>query len=293
MQRQFYKILFSLIFFQCSIKESRNVSLSVVGNWCTGKIKIEGGYMRLGILATDSTLIFIGANSEITKYKISNDTLIFSSPLEKNCNLSREIAYRFKFLITKSTVDSLNLIQISCDGNEYCPSYLKINQKLKFHRLPLQSDIVLNQISFSSSGCYGPCASLFLEINKNRQVTYFGKSFSCPKGGHVCKISNSDFKFIQSLINCIDLANLKDSYLANWTDDQTISILIETNKGKFRTRVYGYDKEPFEVRLLLSYLLNLPGILNLNPKKMDPLDITYQEIQKKLVPMDYPPDIEE
>jgi hypothetical protein len=95
-------------------------------------------------------------------------------------------------------------------------------------------NLKIEEINFSTSPCYGTCPIFDLKIKADRKAKYNAKQYNEKKGKYKTTIDSISFYNILQTINYIKMANLKDNYSVNWTDDQTITIEIKFNNGQIK-----------------------------------------------------------
>nr|HMU02669.1 DUF6438 domain-containing protein [Saprospiraceae bacterium] len=110
---------------------------------------------------------------------------------------------------------------------------------------------------FESSGCFGSCPSMKLKINQNFEIFYEGRNYTEKNGYYSGKITSSQMERLKRKLSLVDFKSLQENYEAMWTDDQTCDISILTNDTVYTSSVYGFDKEPFELRILFNELMEL------------------------------------
>ncbi|MGE8343747.1 MAG: DUF6438 domain-containing protein [Flavobacterium sp.] len=155
-----------------------------------------------------------------TKYKIENDSLkIFN--LESKTWENQKLSSITRDTLTTKIGDSIFV--------KYARIKYKINPNENY-----------DQIIVSSSGCYGSCPISNISIEKKGNVLYYGQDYNTQNGFFQSKITQTQYEEIQTSFKKADIINLKNSYEANWTDDETVTItFIKNNKIIKTIRDYG------------------------------------------------------
>jgi hypothetical protein len=141
---------------------------------------------------------------------------------------------------------------ISLRKNQLRLAAIDGSDTLTFQKIREKNRITPEMISFHSSVCFGTCPSISLDIDSNKNIRYFGGHSSERKGSYKGTISDKNYKVLVRLIHQLPLTTLKEDYYKHSSDGQSCTIAIRYN-GKWKTcSVYGYDKEPIELRLLFQ-----------------------------------------
>lgn len=180
-------------------------------------------------------------------YKILEDTLYIRS-------MKSERIPPAIFAIAKLTKDSL--ILLSGKRHQNTTRYAKAHPK---------NNIKPTAIYFASSGCFGSCPILYLEIDSNRTIRYYGDSYTSKTDGYKGKLSETEYNSIISKIRNLPVDSLKEYYACSHTDDETLGIAIAHDNKITRSTAYGHEAEPMELYILLTYLQNLYKQIHLQP----------------------------
>ncbi|MDQ6531884.1 DUF6438 domain-containing protein [Flavobacterium sp. LHD-85] len=191
---------------------------------------------------------FLGTN---TKYKIENDSLkIFDLVSETWEN--QKIESIIGDTLTTKVADSIFA--------KYARTKYKINPNENY-----------DQIIVSSSGCYGSCPISNISIENNGNVLYYGQDYNTQNGFFTSKINNDQYLKIQTRFKKADIMNLKDQYVANWTDDQTITITF-IKKSKIVKSISDYGRQSPEALIWASIPVRfLYQQIKLSPLKTEEL----------------------
>jgi hypothetical protein len=209
---------------------------------------------RQSVFSFQDSLCSVMPFADFSSFSIRNKVIYV---WKNNTHYPRKKAIhrRYKIISLKKN----QLLLIAMDARKHYSDTLTLG------RIKEKNRIIPTMISFHSSGCYGTCPSISLDVDSNRTIRYFGGGFAKKEGGYKGTISDQDYKVLLRLIHQLPLKTLKKDYAANWTDDQTCTIAIRYN-GKWKTcRVYGCDQEPIELRLLLQRFFLIDQKTQLSP----------------------------
>jgi len=176
------------------------------------------------------------------------DSVIIVTDTIKGPNLKEFIEPKFRIL--KLTDNQITLI------SENSPLFTNLDT-LKLNRIKPNSIMDFKNIEFESSGCFGSCPSMKLKINQNFEIFYEGRNYTEKNGYYSGKITSSQMERLKRKLSLVELKTLKENYVAMWTDDQTCDISIQTKDTVYTSSVYGFDKEPIELRILFHELMEL------------------------------------
>lgn len=160
-------------------------------------------------------------------YKVINDTIFFKKfPRHKE---KQEKPWFSKYVIKDLTKDTLIVVA------------LRDSTLHTFYNSNLMKDtsIHVSRICFGSSGCYGSCPAINLEINKDDSVHFSGQAFTNKKGYHMGIISPNTFAYFEEIIQKAEIEKLDSVYKESMTDSQVIGINIFYNNGKLKS-IYIY-----------------------------------------------------
>jgi hypothetical protein len=157
-----------------------------------------------------------------TKYKITNDTLKIYDLIDSIWYAGRKI--------TKLTSDSL--ILVDADGQR---------QVFLRHEYNIDSDPVFDQISLSTSGCFGSCPIINIIIDSTGYVLFYGERYVSKIGYYEGKITRDKFKAIEKEFRKAQILDLKEEYAAGWSDDETISTTF-LKQGEIKKSIEDYGR---------------------------------------------------
>lgn len=188
----------------------------------------------------------------MTKYKIENDSLKIFNPAHNIWNSAR---------IYSITKDTLTLQFHPKNITKFVKTSYLIDKKEDFDTLIV-----------SSSGCFGTCPISNTLISKEGNIVYYGKDFNTINGYFTSKTSESQLKKIKVDLKKTNFKQLKDEYIAAWTDDEEISVTIVKN-GKIIKTINDYGHQsPDELYFVLNQTRFLYQNLKLDTFKNLPLE---------------------
>ncbi len=239
---------------------SSTLKETIKGNWKTEYYRWHIDSIPIKDIALvftfeDSTCSYLSAQGTYAKYWLRHDTInIKTQPHTRNNNIrDNEIIY--KFLIGSTSANNLTLIPVTENTKLLLePYYIDTIQLAKIKKA---FNWRIKRIGFFSSGCFGTCPAMYLEIDSTNNLFFKGIHYTENKGLYSGKLSQQTLEAIKSDINSIALDSLKRMYYARWTDDQTCGVRIKTVDTTYESGAYGYDKEPIELRILLHRLIEL------------------------------------
>jgi len=256
-----YILILLIGLFGCSQTQTKNripISEKIKGNWKTEYFKADWKKTAYIFTFQDSTCSYLYPWGKISKYWIKEDTLnIKERTRERRNNISGEkIVYQF--LIDSITTETLFLKPLSNHTKELFRHEKDQNfEIIKLSKIKKYRDWKIERIGFYSTGCFGSCPSMYLEIDSIGNILFNGKMYTKKEGLYSGVLSKKELKTIKSEINNIKLDSLEKMYSANWTDDQTCGIIIETKNGTYESSAYGFNEEPIELRILFHRLMEL------------------------------------
>ncbi|THU41270.1 hypothetical protein FAM09_03945 [Niastella caeni] len=182
------------------------------------------------------------------KYEIRKDSLYIENvDFEGNKTLN-------SFPIVKLTTDSLILL----DG-------VKQEYTLRFSKVHAKNKLTPTAIYFASSGCYGKCPIMYLEIDSSRNIRFYGERYTSATGGFKGRISENEYNSIIDKIRNLPVDSLREFYETSMTDQETLGISIIHGNTVTRSSAYGHDQEPMELHILFGKLINLYKHISMKP----------------------------
>lgn len=246
--------------FGCSIPVAKkSLSENIKGDWKTEYF--EGDWKkRTAFIFTfqDTTCTYLYPFGVKSRYKIQNDTLIINERIREKRNNISGGKEAYQFLIDSINTNSLYLKPITKETKKLFSYYGTENFKtFKLSRVKKINNWNFKHLGFYSTECFGTCPSMYMEIDSLGNIYFEGGMYTKKSGFHIGKLSKNVLTAISNKINNIQLDSLKEYYSANWTDDQTCGIKVETKNKIYESNAYGFDKEPIELRILFHHLIEL------------------------------------
>ena len=211
---------------------------SIKGNW-QGVMKYQFKYYKRFICFDDSFCITY--NLGRLKYYIHNDSVMMENVLRNGYHQKRQYA------IKKLTGDSLELLAPAT--RDYPADTMSLNRVYK------KNTIKPSTIYFASSVCYGSCPAMYLQINSDRTIAFYGLRYTGKEGGSSGKLSESEYATILNMINNLPVDSLKEFYHSHSSDASTRGVAIETDGKLIESTALGTNAEPVELNMLLTKLL--------------------------------------
>ena len=278
-----YIFLILLTLISCEKKPTKNYENIILGDWIfeneNPKIKnhfySDFGYSfdkngncvsKPGYFETkektekeERKIIFYGTK---TKYKIVDDSLYILNLVSKKWGAAKIIGINSKTL--KLNFDKKIVLQFS---------------KIKYKENENEN---FDKIILSKSPCFGSCPINYLEINKNGKVYYYGAHYNSINGHFKSQINLNEFNEIEKNLKKVNYLKLKDSYSANWTDDQEVNVtFVKDNKIVKSISDYGRQSpKNFRINIEpLTYLYQKQKLVE-NKTKKEFQNINYYRFEK-------------
>ena len=176
---------------------------------------------------------------------IVNGTYFFAVTDKGNGNYESHFIDRGSFMLDKHTLKNIvykhkTPLLIIGNYNEYNfgnntdtkidTIVLKFGEFYEYNSTP--DNFKIEEISFSTSRCYGTCPVFKLTIKADRTAKYDAIEYNDKKGKFKTVLDTATFNTLLQTINYLKLTSLKDEYSVNWTDDQTSTLEIKFNNGQ-------------------------------------------------------------
>ncbi|RAV30171.1 hypothetical protein DN748_05085 [Sinomicrobium soli] len=246
--------LLPLLFIRCSGLEKRdNYSGHIRGDWVTDFVHSDANRPFYTFSFQDSICSYIHPSGAYSPYTVKQDTLVITESAPRGGMAEKQGKYHFR--ITALDDHALSLYPITPETAELTATSGERADTIHLKKIPEKNDERLVRIGFYSGPCFGVCPSMYLEIDSEGNILFDGLAHTSKQGMHSGKIPESELKQIAKKLQRIELGKLKKEYAARWTDDQACRIKIETGKGMYESSVYGFDKEPVALRMLLHKLM--------------------------------------
>lgn len=239
---------FMCLLLACSDHKKPDYASLIKGDWL-GQKQPEGfEHDQTEFLSFEDSTCHAPYGYDAIKYEVLNDTLFLLGEEENNAR------GRNKFTIVKLTADSLVLL-----------SGKKQQNTIRYSKIHPKNNFTPAAIYFASSGCFGSCPVMNLEIDSNRNVRFYGDHYTSITGGHKGKLSETVYNSIINKVRNLPVDSLKEYYSASWTDDESLGIAIAYGNKVIRSAAYGHEGEPIELYILLTQLKSLYKEINLQP----------------------------
>lgn len=189
------------------------------------------------------------------QYKINENKLIITDTIKRRKQVKiKEYSFLIHMLNDKNLTLITDSLTLKTQFKYNSPSEF---DTFKLFKLNSQLTPKFSKLKFESSGCYGTCPSMKLVIDSIGNITYEGRAYTEQNGYYSGRLSEAEIKSLRRKIGHLNLDSLKTNYSAMWTDDQTCKFEIHLEDSIFRTRVYGFNEEPLELRILFNELMEL------------------------------------
>ncbi len=265
-------LIITCFFISChQPKQSTALSRSIRGGW-QGTIKNAVTYTNPNIFfyfEEDSLCTISDYRFTDFHFSLDHDTVTIES-FDTVDNYSL-----YQYIILKQTNNELVLISSASDRN---PA-----DTIAFKKIHKKNTIKPSAIYFASSGCFGTCPSMYLEIDTLRNIAFYGETYTKQSGGFRSKLSAAEYETILNMISNLPIDLLKDYYEAPWTDDQTRGIAIESAGKMLKSTAYGSFNEPVELTMLLNKLMNIYHHLPLQPDTSITFDYFLKRSTKDII----------
>jgi hypothetical protein len=246
------------IFLCCKKLSSQNLQDLWIGD--------NGYYLKIGTLNSHNLTIEYFNDKECKRedgryqYFLLGDTLRVEDKISKFLAQKRKIDYKFRFdfLVTNLTNQTLTLIPI--DTN------LLLNPKfepvLNYRRRNevFTDTINFEKLVFRSTGCFGRCPSMRIEIDNKKNLKFIGGQFSHMEGHFTSTLSDSLYKELINILRITELDKLKNN---NSKVEDAPIFTIEINYNQKQKLLKSY-KFPLVTDELFSYLMSITKKIKLN-----------------------------
>lgn len=264
-------LLLVLIAIGCGHQNKKENYHDVIqGNWETHTVSFKKDTVPVTLFIVDN-IIHYGNFQRNDFFQLNGDRVV-SDILLKDSSITRNVDL---FKIISATNNQLVIVTKS----QYLSDefHCKKNDTLKFTRAPKRNNLKIKRVSFYCSGCFGTCPSFKMEMNPDGTVKYDGYHYVQRVGLYEGQSSPEFWEFLIEKAKYIDFSNWKEKYEAPWTDDQSCSLVFETNKGIFRTYIYGDYKEPIALRDIAEYIYSNYGSFDLAKSNKMKLEFKHEK----------------
>jgi len=123
-------------------------------------------------------------------------------------------------------------------GNHTATILMKFGGFIEYNQKP--DHIHIDELNFSTDGCFGTCPIFDLTIAANGIATYDAKGYNKQEGKFAGRIDQGSLNRLFDTINYMGLNSLKSTYSVPWTDDRGGTLEIKYDGGKTKKIVdYG------------------------------------------------------
>lgn len=147
-----------------------------------------------------------------------------------------DVRYTLKNIVVKNKIRLLIIGSYNADNfeknddNKTDTIIMKFGGLYEYNSTP--DNFNIEEISFSTTHCYGTCPVFKLLIKADRTAEYNAIEYNDKKGKFKTVIDTATFNKLLQTINYLNLTSLKDQYNVNWTDDQTSTLEVKFNNGQ-------------------------------------------------------------
>lgn len=267
-----YYFVLSLLVFSCKDPD-REYRKKIIGDWKFEEKLFNAEYYKRYQLPAPPIVNAFGYSfyqdgtfkvynhsdfSEKLKHIIQNDSISLQNPSDKKWK-------SFKLIGISS--DTLSIM--------FDDKVSKKFSRVKYHESGKSG---IDRIIISSSGCFGTCPVESLSVDSNGNILFMGDDYAVKEGFYTSHVSANRFKKILAGFEKADFENLNDSYYANHTDDETITITFVRNDSIIKTiEDYGH-KAPAEFIWAYTHLRHISQRLNLKKKNEDVKDFPISQM---------------
>lgn len=247
-----------IICYSCNTSRDKEYLINIQGDWISDQDCVDYHKRKLFLSTQDSNCTYLYAWNYNCTFRIQDEILTI-----KEIEPVKSMVSIYQFRILQLTNDTLKIAAAN-KGTKDRLNINEIDDSILFTRAIHKNRARLKLISFFTSDCYGPCPSFSIEIDSSKSVKFYGNNeFNKFRGGCRGKISYTDYAKLINNIHYLDLANIDSSYKAPVTDNQYCLIVIDYEDKRFASSVYGFDKEPIELRMLFGEIFKIAEKLDL------------------------------
>ena len=260
-----FYIFLSIISLVSCTNDKSNYEL-IVGNWKLDTVIDSSGIERVFYFITKPGIEFISTS----QFRYLPGPVDLSREEQPKLKELTDTVLNFKILNNQISYNSLKnnktitkgLVRLSLDSLYLLDSNKNLYKYVRIYRDSINRNKV-NRIVLSSSGCYGVCPIIDIEINHSCEVSFYCTEYCGDKGFHKGKMQKSKVKRLFKFLDFINIDTLQNSYSANHTDDETITVSFYNDNSHLNT-ISDYGRmAPTEFIWLYTYLRYMPGLKNL------------------------------
>ncbi len=236
-------IIILLVTTSCNTNKITNDTL--VGEWIS--TEKEGFSFSFDL----QRCYYLYAAGNFALYKIVDSQLIIFDTIKSQKKTQTK---ELRFKISKLNDETIELITDKATLSRHFDDRM---DTINLRKVKPRFNTDFDRIEFESSECFGSCPSLKLIIYRNGQISYEGRAYTEKNGYYSGNLTKAQMDRIKRKINLINLNQVRSKYAAIWSDDVKYDISIHTNNSMYKTEIYGFDKEPIELRILIHELMEL------------------------------------
>lgn len=271
----YYIVLLTIFTASCSNNKLKNDLL--IGCWKLDTVIDSSGIKRDFYFFTKPGIEFISTS----QFRYLPGSVDLSREEQPKLNELIDTVLNFKILENQISYNSLKnnktikkeIIQLTFDSLYLLDSNKNLHKYLRIYQDSTNKNNV-NRIVLSSSGCYGVCPIIDIEINESNEASFYCTEYCGDKGFHKGKMQKSKVDRLFRFLDFMNIDTLLNSYSANHTDDETITVSFYHDDNHLKT-ISDYGRNaPTEFIWLYTYLRYMPGLKKLKPnhEKNNPLD---------------------
>ena len=121
-------------------------------------------------------------------------------------------------------------------------------------------NFTFEELTVSTSECFGTCPIFELRINSGRTVRYNAIEYNGVSGKFYGVLPKASYKLLTELLGYLRLERLDTNYAVPWTDDQTIKVEIRYN-GKIKSITDYGEWGTFGLRELYGLLFSYSDLI--------------------------------
>lgn len=223
-------------------------------------------------LADSNTIRFETFSNRFGNIRIAKAYFIKGDTLKVIENEVKNQTFTSDFLINTVHKNSMTLTPINELANNLTNQITLTGAKKKLNFIEINQiytdTIQFEKIVFNSTTCYGTCPNSTIQIDKKKQVQFFGGEYAIKQGMFRSKVTDAQFSQLIEILKTSELGKIVSNKYTN-IDAPTHTIEIYYNNKIKRLKSCML---PFATDRLLAYLLNLPKNIELT-ESTEPLDV--------------------
>lgn len=237
----------------------------------------NNNYLKIGTLNSHNlTIEYFNekeCKSEYNRYQyfLLGDTLRIEDKISKIFAQKRKLDYKFQFDFLISNLTNHKLTLIPLDTNLLLTSKFEPILNYRRRNEVYTDTIKFEKLVFHSTGCFGYCPIMTIEIDNKKNLKYIGGQFSHIKGNYSSTLSDSLYAELINILRISELDKLKNNN-SKVEDVPVYTIAISYNQ---KNRLLKSYRLPLVANELLNYLMHITKRVKLN--KNDNLQIKFTQ----------------